>query len=565
MLFEVGLFLGGVAALLGAAEIWMRYKASQVVRKDGTEVPFVATMWLGSRVSAVLIGIKVMFTGEFRQNLWKDLSKLVEHEQVVPQESGKGGWAQISFFGRTMVLATQPSAVKAMLFAPEDKLGKLQFGSVVDKFLSHSILLETGESWKRQKRVLSPAFKYENLQGMVPTMVKSAEELCAALREEVAFIELVRRERPAALMNKVVHEGVEVYEWLQYLTRDIIARVGFGTELSVVMAARRKAAEERTAVGKRIGLTGVGAGADIVVDTTAAEGATQYEELMEELLNPIHLLNPLDRLVGADKRVDLKLKAFETTMLNLMQSKAAKMKRDLDEGCNVLEGATDIMGLLLHSHICEESLTELEVLRNLNTFYIAGQETVSGALANTLFLLALNPDAQAQARAEVRRVCGEGDDFTLGNDQVREMEYCHACLKESLRLVPVAPLVARVALEDVELDGVNIPKGTALGAHFAALHHHPMLYPEPEHYRPERFLLGADSKPRPSGSWSPFSLGPRQCIGNQLALLQLRLELSLLLHNFDFQVCPSSEPYLPTSGVVFGPPAGAQLRITCLN
>lgn len=115
---------------------------------------------------------------------------------------------------------------------------------------------------------------------------------------------------------------------------------------------------------------------------------------------------------------------------------------------------------------------------------------------------------------EIVEVLGSSNDPPTYHD-LQNLTYLEMCIKESLRLYPSVPFIARIASHDIQTtNGYKIPKGTQIGLQIYDLHHNPELYPNPEKFDPERFL--PDNLNRHSFAYLPFSGGPRNCIGNKI-------------------------------------------------
>ncbi|KXZ54780.1 hypothetical protein GPECTOR_4g850 [Gonium pectorale] len=163
------------------------------------------------------------------------------------------------------------------------------------------------------------------------------------------------------------------------------------------------------------------------------------------------------------------------------------------------------------------------------SFLAAGFETTSSALSIALYLLATHHEAAARLRAEV-----EG------------LPYTDAVVKETLRLHPGGTFLVRQARNDVDLGGGRVaPKGSLLCLATHALHHDPAQWPDPEAFRPERFLApegqgqgeaGAQLGPAHPGAYSPFGFGARMCVGHKLAMMVAKAVLLTLYRRYDFAV-----------------------------
>lgn len=153
-------------------------------------------------------------------------------------------------------------------------------------------------------------------------------------------------------------------------------------------------------------------------------------------------------------------------------------------------------------------------------------------MAHTCLLLAMNPEVQEKAYQEVKEVVVPSDVF-FDMDTLKQLVYVEAVLKEAMRLIPVAPLIARENIRDIELDGHLIPKGTVLLMNMYALHRRNDVWGSDfERFYPERFL-GETAKRRHPYAHLPFSGGPRGCIGYRYAMMSLKILLALILKNFE--------------------------------
>lgn len=112
------------------------------------------------------------------------------------------------------------------------------------------------------------------------------------------------------------------------------------------------------------------------------------------------------------------------------------------------------------------------------------------------------------------------------------MTYLERCLKECLRLYPSVPFIARTLNEDVQTKtGYTLPKNAMIHIHIYDLHRNPQLYPDPEKFDPDRFLL-ENLKERHPFAYIPFSAGPRNCIGQRFAMLELKSVVCAILKKF---------------------------------
>jgi len=184
-------------------------------------------------------------------------------------------------------------------------------------------------------------------------------------------------------------------------------------------------------------------------------------------------------------------------------------------------------------------------ISNIKTFLFAGHDTTSSTICYAYYYLSQNPAMLARIRAEHDAVFGP--DPAQASAQLKEnahllnkLEYTTAVIKESLRLQPPASTV-RVGQEDFYLHdpetGAPIPTANfMLWAVDVGLHRNPAHWNDPHTFDPERFLQkSSDGKPEPANpAYVPFSKGPRNCIGQELAMIESRIILALTMRLFDF-------------------------------
>jgi cytochrome P450 len=184
----------------------------------------------------------------------------------------------------------------------------------------------------------------------------------------------------------------------------------------------------------------------------------------------------------------------------------------------------DILSLLLQARDEDgEGLSDEELRDELMTLLTAGHETTATGLGWAFERLIRHPEALARATEDARG--GDG-------------QYLDAVAKETLRLRPVLPVVARRLAEPVTLGGVDLPAGADVAPCIYLVHHREDVYPEPDAFRPERFL---GVKPG-TYTWLPFGGGVRRCIGASFALFEMQVVMGAVLRSVELRaVDPASE------------------------
>jgi cytochrome P450 len=316
--------------------------------------------------------------------------------------------------------------------------------------------------------LLDEAPHMEQRKLMLPAFHGERMERLADLMEEVADEEL------AGLPRGV---PVELHPRMQELTLEIILRAVFGLDPGARFEALRQRLQEMLVFGDR----------------------------------PISLMPPPKDSVAA--RILERVGPFAHFVRTQAEVDALLFEL-IEERRREGEGAerSDVLGMLLEAHHEDGSpMSEQEIRDELLTLLVAGHETTATTLAWAFERLAREPQVTARLVEEI-----EGDDDA----------YLTATIQETLRTRPVLPNAApRLVVKPVEIGGWVYPPGCSLVLNGYLIHHDPEIYPEPDAFRPERFL----DEPPGTYTWIPFGGGRRRCLGASFAMLEMKIVLRAAL------------------------------------
>jgi cytochrome P450 len=212
---------------------------------------------------------------------------------------------------------------------------------------------------------------------------------------------------------------------------------------------------------------------------------------------------------------------------------------------------TDVLAMLLQARDeAGDGLSDEELRDELMTALAAGHETTATGLAWAFERILLHPEIHARLRDEVR---GAGDD----PERIAALPYLDATIKEVLRLRPVVPLVGRVLQKPFTLSGCDLPAGTSVAACIYLAQRNPEVYPEPEAFRPERFL-GVQPDPV---TWLPFGGGIRRCVGAAFALYEMKVVLGTILANCDLELADPRPARTMRRAITFWPAGGTRVKL----
>jgi cytochrome P450 len=215
----------------------------------------------------------------------------------------------------------------------------------------------------------------------------------------------------------------------------------------------------------------------------------------------------------------------------------------------------DLLSMLLAAQDEDGSrMTDQQLRDEAITLFLAGHETTANTLSWTWWLLAQNPAVEAKLHAELRTVLA-GRSPSL--DDLPKLVYTNHIITESMRLYPPAWGTARTAIEDHEIAGYAVPKGSGVSFAQWTVHRDPRWYDAPEEFRPERWD-GDLLKRIPRFAYFPFGGGPRQCIGNSFALMEAALTLATIAQQYRFRLVPG-HPVVPLASITLRPRYGIRV------
>ncbi|CAK1546289.1 unnamed protein product [Leptosia nina] len=222
----------------------------------------------------------------------------------------------------------------------------------------------------------------------------------------------------------------------------------------------------------------------------------------------------------------------------IIQKKRTELRDlDLEEYNNQASGSTRcfLEHLMLLSGK-DSGLSDVELRDEISLLLLAGTDTSAVAICNTLKLLAMYPKVQEDIYIELMDVLGDSN-RKLNRSDLKDLKYLNMVVKESLRLFPPVPIIVRKVCEETVLpSGVILPNNTAVIVFVWGVNRDPNYWgPDAHCFRPERYL--SDEK---SSLITTFSLGTRNCVGYQFALLVIKIALTTILRRY--KIVGTEEP-----------------------
>ncbi|KAF8648845.1 hypothetical protein HU200_064546 [Digitaria exilis] len=384
------------------------------------------------------------------------------------------------------LFVTDPDMVKEIANCKSLDLGKpLYQQKELGALLGMGILTSNGDLWAHQRKVIAPEFFMEKVKGMVHLMIEAANRMLISWENEV--------EKEGGSAEMVVDES------LRSFSADVISRASFGSNFSEGKEIFNKIRQLQKAMAKQNMLIGV-PGSRYLPTKTNREIWSLYTSIRNLILNVAKRHHQHDSVTCVNN--------------DLLHCIVEGAKADPFSSCTPEDFIVD----------------------NCKNIYFAGHETTSTTAAWCLMLLASHPKWQSCARAEVLDVC-QGN--PLNADMLRKLRTVTIVIQETLRLYPPAAFVTREGLNDIKLGSLNIPKGTNIRIPIALGHRDPAIWgPNFDRFDPARFANGIAGACKPPHMYMPFGVGTRTCAGQNLAMVELKVVLSLVLSRFEFALSP---------------------------
>jgi len=223
----------------------------------------------------------------------------------------------------------------------------------------------------------------------------------------------------------------------------------------------------------------------------------------------------------------------------------------------------DLLGILMSAKDEENGLgmTDKQLRDELMTIFLAGHETTANALSWTHYLLAQHPEVEARLHEEIHTVVG---DDSVKPEHFQRLFYTQNIIRESLRLYPPAYVIGRQVDKTVEIGGYQFTKGEMVLMSQYVMHRLPEYFEHPEEFKPERFENNF-IKTIPPYAYFPFGGGPRVCIGNHFAFMEMVLVLACIAQKYQLHLIPDHVEIKPQPLITLRPKPSLKMVITRRN
>ncbi|KAF2895443.1 hypothetical protein ILUMI_10730, partial [Ignelater luminosus] len=365
--------------------------------------------------------------------------------------------------------------------------------------------------WRKHRKILTPAFHFQILEQFLDVFDTFSDILVEKLKKESG------------------KDSVDIYPYITLCSLDIICATAMGT----ILNAQEGTNSEYTRSVKEMCRIFVIRIASAIKSSDFLYYLSLDYQKEKKALKILH--NYTNSVIALRKE-------------QLKNVTKVEKEEDVDD-CGIKKRKT-FLDLLLQYRMDGQAISDEDIRQEVDTFMFEGHDTTSSGISFVLYCLANHPSVQERVVGELRTLFNDDKTRNATYKDLQEMKYLEMVIKESLRLYPPVPLYGRTVHEDIEYDGVIIPKNVGIGFNAYALHRSPNVYPDPDKFDPERFTAENQAKRSPY-AYIPFSAGPRNCIGQRFAMLDMKSVVSKLLKHYELlPSIPQREPTLAAETIL---------------
>ncbi len=405
---------------------------------------------------------------------------------------------------RKVYFLNQPDLVNRVLVKDADRFPKsISMGSMLELLMGTGVFVSNGELWRKQRRMLDPAFNQARIQDVFPLMRLATEEMAARFRAH-----------PDG-------EILPIDEETTHVTADIIFRTIYSRPLT---------ADESRRIFRAFGRF----------------QELAYAQGVWKMAGVPNWLSPGRFFAARNARV-----------IRGLLDRGVQDRLD-EQGSGRKAERKDILASLLEARdpVSGEQFTRKDLVDQISVLFLAGHETSASVLAWALYLIAMRPDIQERLHVEaVAAFSNRAPEFS----DMRRLKLARDVFRETLRLYPPVSFMSRDATEKVQMRDKQIEPGEMIFVSPWLIQRHTKLWDRPDVFDPDRFSDPA-SKESQRSAYLPFSAGPRVCLGASFAMQEGMLILAYLTRHFRFEAVEGHTPK-PIARLTLRSENGVRLRV----
>jgi cytochrome P450 len=392
-----------------------------------------------------------------------------------------------------------PEAIKQFFLNHQDYIKHPFLNALTKELGKNNLIMAEGRVWKDHRKIMSTGFHFDVLRDLLPDVVKHSLEIIEGYR------------------SKDLKNFYAIDEFRD-IAGEVIGRVFFDESLS-----------ESKMKGQPVTI--------FLANLIAKVSSEPYEPLY--LMFGMNIVNT--KLIPRQREMLQDIRDFRNWCEGIVRRNMTKRREDYKKGLYPYKDRRQNMFDVFFNHELanpEEALSEEELIDEFITFFSDGVYTTGHFISMCSYYLEKNPEWKQKVIDEMETLFPDLSDIT--HEGIQKMDVLALCMKETLRLSPpVATAVERIALHDHELAGIKIKKDTTLMACHPANHLDERFFEDPLVYNPERWTkpsLSQESVKAFPSLFIPFSMGPRRCIGQNFAMNEAKVILTILMRKFRYDI-----------------------------
>lgn len=435
-------------------------------------------------------------------------------QQITEWRQQYGTVFKVRFGLEQWVMVSNPQDLETVL-SSQTFVEKPVTYDVFKPWLRDSLLTSRGDKWRSRRRALTPSFHFQILDDFMD----------------------VFNEQARVLVDKLQRHGcnpINMEPEMSKFTIDVLCETGMGIKLG----AQNNDCPYLTATDRLKKISH----ARMMSPFYNKPFLFQFTQLSKEYRKHIEYIHTITRQWVEQRK-------------QFWAERGGIIKQ-----VDPVTGVKHRMAFLDSLLAAEPPLSDEGIEEETANFAFAGHDTTASSLTFIIYCLSQNLDKQQKLYEEIVGVVGDDPSLPVTPEHINHFKYLEFCFKEALRMYTTVPFVGREVPEDMVIGGKIFPKTATIMCGFYWTAHDPEYFPEPNKFIPERFDVTASADKINPYTYTPFSAGPRNCIGQRFAMYEIKTTIAQLLRNFEILPDKSKPPLKCANAIIMKTVGGAWVK-----
>lgn len=439
---------------------------------------------------------------------------------TIKEKMGKASWGGHNYF-----VFFHPDTAQEVLKS-STVINKDWVYNVLHSWLGTGLITSSDNKWRNRRKLLTPAFHFRILENFQDIFNEQSNILIKKIKE------------------KKENEIFDISEIIPLCTLDIIGDSAMGVNINAQNQSDN----------------------DYVEAVNYITSST-----IQWFAKPWYWFPPIFNLSSLGKNLKKNINLIHQFDKKVIKEKKEKMITDIRNNHSIdnfnenkeiigIKKKRAFLDLLLYHHLIHGSLNEKDIREEVDTFMFAGQDTSAMGITWTLYLLGLHHDIQEKVFQELVDIFGDDIERTITTEDIKNMKYMEYVIKESIRLYPPVPLIMRKNPTELKVGDYILPPNSSLVIFIYSIHRNPTVFENPEVFDPDRFLPENCQKRHPF-AYIPFSAGPRNCIGQKFAMMEMKTIIANVIRHFKVQSLDPRDKIYESGDVILRPKFGIRINV----